>query len=374
MVNVSDEPVNGFSVRYYFRGEDPALVRANAYYPAKDSANLSIHSESSGLGFAEWKFDDVSIAPKGSAFHGDGPHFGLFNYDNTPWVATDDPSFVGGETGSVPNSDGFYEDEGIVVLDADENPIGGSCGEMEDGLFSTAKLRVLAKDSRGDSRASEIHLKLENSGNTYLKNFDIRYYFRVEAGLQPILEVLNDYRRAEVSLENIGGTHWRVNVHCDTSIAAGTVWKDAVRFALHIKDWEPLWNASDDRISDGYSENVNICVFDSLGGLVYGKPPEWAADAALPADSVDFGYSVDGRSVPATRSEDGLTVAMDNGAHLKLELVDVVGVPVKFLFDGSVPPGEKFIAVDWTGVNMNTTYLLLRVNGAIVSTKLLSQL
>ena len=378
MVNVSDEPVNGFSVRYYFRGEDPALVRAAAYYPAQDSVALSIHSESSGLGFAEWKFDGVSIAPKASAFYGDGPHFGLFNYDNTPWVATDDPSFVGVETGSVPNADGFYEDGGIVVLDAEENLIGGSCGEMEDAMISTTKLRVLAKESRGDSRASEIHLKLENSGNTYLKNFDIRYYFRVEAGLQPILEVLNDYRHAELSLENIGGTRWRVNVHCDTSIAAGTVWKDAIQFALHVKDWEPLWNVSDDPsyagLSDEYAESENICVFDSLDGLVYGKPPQWAVDAVLPADKVDSGYSADGRSVPVTRSEDGLTVAMDNRAYLKLELVNAVGVPVKFLFEGSVPPGEKFVAVDRTGVDMNTTYLLLRANGTIVSTKLLSKL
>lgn len=380
MANSSDEPVDGFSVRYYFRGEDPAFVRAGAYYPAKDSAKLSVHAESAGLGFAEWKFDGVSIAPKAFAFDGGGLHFGLFNYDYSPWVSEDDPSFVWTGTGSVPDADGFYENAGIVVLDADENLIGGSCAEMEDEISLSTKLRILARDSRGDARASEIHLRLENLGTVYLKNFDIRYYFRIESGLQPVLEVLNDYRHSEISLENIGGTHWQVNVHCDTSIAAGTAWKDAVRFALHVKNWESLWDASDDPshvgLSGEYAENENVCVFDSLGNLVYGKKPEWTADTAVSADSggADSGYSADDYAFPVTRLENGLTVVMDGDAYLKLDLVNATGIRLSTLFDGAVSSGERFVPVDWTGVNMNATYLMLRVNGMTVSTKLLSRL
>ncbi|WP_173383411.1 LamG-like jellyroll fold domain-containing protein [Fibrobacter succinogenes] len=125
--NISGEVINGFSVRYYFRGEAPSMCRTSAFFP-QDGSALSVHSESNNTGYVEWKFPDVVIQENGSPFAGAGPHFGLntIGWDN--WYSDDDPSFV-------PNAaHSFVEDKGIIVLDNDNNLIGGSCAEMEDEI------------------------------------------------------------------------------------------------------------------------------------------------------------------------------------------------------------------------------------------------
>ena len=125
--NISGEVINGFSVRYYFRGEAPSMCQTSAFFP-QDGSALSVHSESNNTGYVEWKFPDVVIQENGSPFAGAGPHFGLntIGWDN--WYSDDDPSFV-------PNAaHSFVEDKGIIVLDNDNNLIGGSCAEMEDEI------------------------------------------------------------------------------------------------------------------------------------------------------------------------------------------------------------------------------------------------
>lgn len=162
--NVSNEPINGFSVRYYFRGEEASQAGAERYWPNYGPTFPAVHSESANTGYVEWKFAET-IPVAGTVFGGDGPHFGLYNSDFTPWNASDDPSFVDPNSGLVANTDGFYEDAGVVVLDNDNNLIGGSCAEMEDPVSLETKVRVLAADMRDDNQASEIHFKVENTGN-----------------------------------------------------------------------------------------------------------------------------------------------------------------------------------------------------------------
>lgn len=379
--NVSNEPVNGFSVRYYFRGEDASQAGVDRYWPNYGPTFPAVHSESANTGYVEWTFAET-IPVAGTVFGGDGPHFGLYNADYTPWNASDDPSFVDPNSGLVANTDGFYEDAGVVVLDNDNNLIGGSCAEMEDPVSLETKVRVLASDMRGDNQASEIHFKVENTGNVSLKNFDVRYYFFVEEGLAPDYELNDKSKCSSASMESLGSGRWQVTVHCDSSLVAGKTWQNPVKVALHLPGWAAMWNANDDPSHDGLGMTMRvasgICVFDSTGYMLYGNTPVWALPAPdeVNPDSiynVDFGYHAPG-SVPVIRTPEGLVITMDNWSYVELSLVTALGTPVKSIFSGTLAPGEQFVRVDWNGIDMNRTYLMLKVNGTIKSTKKLSLL
>lgn len=379
--NVSNEPVNGFSVRYYFRGEDASQAGVDRYWPNYGPTFPAVHSESANTGYVEWSFAET-IPVAGTVFGGSGPHFGLYNSDFTPWSASDDPSFVDPNSGLVANIDGFYEDAGIVVLDKGNNLIGGSCAEMEDPVSLETKVRVLAADVRGDKLASEIHFNVENTGNVSLKNFDVRYYFFVEEGLAPDYELNDKSKCSSASMESLGSGRWQVTVHCDSSLAAGKAWQNPVKVALHLPGWAAMWNADDDPSHDslGMAMRVarGICVFDSTGYMLYGNTPVWALPAPdeVNPDSVynvDFGYHAPG-TVPVIRTPEGLVITMDNWSYVELSLVTALGTPVKSIFNGTLAPGEQFVHVDWTGIDMNRTYLMLKMNGTIKSTKKLSQM
>ena len=380
--NVSNEPLNGFSVRYYFRGEDAATAGVERYWPNNVETFPAVHSESANTGYVEWTFAET-IPVAGTAFGGDGPHFGLYNADYTPWNASDDPSFVDPNSGLVANIDGFYEDAGVVVLDKDNNLIGGSCAEMEDPVSLETKVRVLASDMRGDNQASEIHFKVENTGNVSLKNFDVRYYFFVEEGLAPDYELNDKSECASASMESLGSGRWQVTVHCDKPLVAGKTWQNPVKVALHLPGWAEMWNVNDDPSHDSLGTSVRetrgICVFDSTGYMLYGDVPVWALPAPdeVSPDSayhVDFGYHAPAGSIPIVRTPDGLVLTLDNWTYVELSLVTALGQPVKSIFNGTLAPGEQFVRVDWNGIDMNRTYLMLKVNGTIKSTKKLSLL
>lgn len=380
--NVSNEPVNGFSVRYYFRGEDASQAGVDRYWPNYGPTFPAVHSESANTGYVEWSFAET-IPVAGTVFGGDGPHFGLFNSDFTPWNASDDPSFVDPNSGLVANVDGFYENVGVVVLDKDNNLIGGSCAEMEDPLSLETKVRVLAADVRGDKLASEIHFNVENTGNVSLKNFDVRYYFFVEEGLAPDYELDDRSKCSSASMESLGSGRWQVTVHCDSSLAAGKTWQNPVKFALHLPGWPAMWNTDDDPSHDSLGMTVRvargICVFDSTGYMLYGNTPVWALPAPDEVNhdsvyNVDFGYRAPGNSIPVIRTPEGLVVTMDNWSYVELSLVTAKGAPVKNIFAGTLAPGEQFVRVDWAGIDLNKTYLMFKVNGSIKSTKNLSLL
>lgn len=376
MKNVSDETVNGYSVRYYFRGEDPSQVQVAAFYPYATSG-LAVHSESARTGYAEWNFAGESLAPRDSAFYGEGPHFGLYNADWSPWNVGDDPSYVAAA------EYGFAEDAGIVVLDRDNNLIGGRCAEMEDETSVVAKARILASDMRNDNQASEIHFKVENLGNVALRNFDIRYYFYVEEGLAPIMDINHLASCSTAELTSLGGGRWQVNVHCGGAIGAGNSMENPVNISLHLSGWANIWNASDDPghagLSGDMSEAHGICVFDSLGNRIYGESPQWPESSVIAEElpnggsgtNPDNGYHGD-VAIPMARTEDGLVLTLDAWTSLSMDLVNAVGVPIKSIFNGTLAPGEQLVQVDWTGINMRTTYLVLKVNGTIKTTRLLS--
>lgn len=377
--NVSGQQIEGFSVRYYFRGEDASQASVERYWPNDVATFPAVHSESANTGYVEWKFTETQIPVNGTVFSGDGPHFGLYNADYIPWDASDDPSYVDPTLNTA--VDGFYEDMGIVILDNDNNLIGGSCAEMEDPISLEAKARVLASDSRGNDQASEIHVKVENTGSASLKNFDVRYYFYVEEGFAPVLDINHLSDCSSATMESLGSGRWQVDVRCDKPLAPGKAWRDPVNFTIHMAGWANMWNVGDDPSHDSLGTTINeargICVFDSAGNMIYGKAPTWLLPAPDEVDpdsvyNVDFGYRAPDNSVPVIRTPDGLVITLDNWTYLSLDLVTAVGTPVKSLFNGTLAPGEQLVNVDWTGIDMNKTYLVLRVNGNIKSTKKLS--
>ena len=390
IVNTSGEAINGYSIRYYFRGEVPSLVHASAFFP-QDSSTLSVHSESNRTGYVEWRFADSVIQMNGSPFFGDGPHFGLNNIEWNGWYSADDPSFV-------PNAaSDFVENKGIIVLDNDNNLIGGSCAEMEDEIEEITSARVLARDVRagistGDPQASEIYLKVENTGNKPIVGYDVRYYFFVEAGFTPVMEIYGNGLPQGVTAEksNLGNGRWMVNLHCENILGPGMSWNREGAFTLHLPDWQMGWNAGDDPghfgLTSSVVEAVGFNVVDSLGNVIYGNEPSWPTGQLVLVETpngsgnpdssyvVDFGYSAPDVSIPITRTEDGLLVTMNAYTYVSLDLVNAGGIPVRHVYTGTLAPGQQFVRVDWSGINMRNTYLALRINGTLKSTKLLALL
>lgn len=382
--NISSETINGFKVRYYFRGESPESVNADAYFPREDSLGLVVSGEGYNTGYVEWAFDTTRILPGGRPYSGDGPLMGIYNDGNAPWYAEDDPSYVLPGT-AVTDDDGFIDDFGVVVLDMGNNMIGGHCVEMEDPVEALPpSIRVFAADVRDDqARASEIALKLQNLGGSSLRNYDVRYYFLVEEGLQPIFDINNQPSFVDgAEMVNLGNSRYQVNVHVgDVSLAPYNMWADEFKFDIHVGNWDPLWNASDDPSHEGLTKSYvvtsKICVFDSTGKRIYGEDPIWVEPRIVAPhgnqDSLvaDYGYN-SGISVPVIRTPEGLIVSLEGYPYVLLDLVYANGSPIRRIYSGTIMPGEQFIAVDWTGVDLSNTYLVLRKNSQIISTKLLS--
>ena len=372
LTNVSGSSVHGYSVRYYFRGEVSSMTRVHAYYPY-DTTGLAVHSESGRTGYVEWKFENGWIPAHGTVFNGNGPHFGVHYEDWTPWNPYDDPSFV--ENAAA----GFVEDDGVVVLDADKRLIGGSCVEMEDSVSAEVKARVYAAENRSDDQASEIQLKVENVGNVTLRNYDVRYYFFLEAGVAPLLDVYSLPTGVMANLENVGDGRWQVSLHAAEPLVSGKSWKNNAQFALHCENWANIWNSSDDPSSVGLGagmvEAVGISVFDSLGNRIYGDVPVWPEFAGADSSHVpDYGLKPKDNGIPVHRVDGGLVVQTSQYTYVSLSLVNAAGAPVRNLYSGTLAPGNQFVAVNWSGIDLNRTYLMLRVNGSIKSTKLLSLL
>ncbi|WP_295680195.1 LamG-like jellyroll fold domain-containing protein [uncultured Fibrobacter sp.] len=385
--NVSSTPVNGFSVRYYFRGEDASQARVDRYVPNDVSTFPSVHLESGRTGYVEWKFPNKQIPVNGTVFNGDGPHFGLYNSDFFPWNVSDDPSFVDPTSGLVPNVDGFYEDVGIIVLDNDYNLIGGSCAEMEDPTSLVTSARALAAAERDNNQMTEVHIKVENTGNVPLGNIDVRYYFYVGGNMTPILDVYYLSGCSSVTLQNLGNGRWQATAHYNGSLAPGQMWNDPVKFALRLQNWEHAWNASDDPSHDGLGHNFveahGVCVYDSAGNLLYGNAPAWGNPASSSSGSGSGGTdptnhpgngSSSGNIPPIVRTDDGLLVTMDSYAYVSLKLVNAHGEPIRTLFRGNLQAGQNLVHVNWNGIDMRNSFLVFKVNGTVRSTTELSLL
>lgn len=285
LTNVSNETLNGFKVRYYFRGENPSEVLATPFYP--EQGPITIVKESVNLGYAEWNFPDVNVGPGQSPFWGDGPHFGIFLRDNKPWIATDDPSFVATSPAE------YVVAPGIVVLNQQNRVLTGSCFEDESSVPTAPVVRALAYDSRaGSSNATQLYVKLENIGQVPLSNYEVRYSFYVPGGRVPLLDVY-DMQQLQASLNDLGDGHWSVSIRSDASLGPQTAWSNPAQFALHLNQWENGWSSADDPSYSGISANwavaTGIEVFDDAGNRIFGNAPVWPPAVIEPPS---FGTSI----------------------------------------------------------------------------------
>ena len=518
LTNTGKSTVSGFSVRYYFRGEDPSQVQPWAFYP-QDATMLSVHQETERMGYAEWKFPEESVAPGQTPFWGEGPHFGLSNTSYTPWVFDDDPSFVANAASS------YVAAPGIVVLDASNQVLTGSCFEDENAVSSTPKVQIAARDSRaGDGQASQLYIKLENIGQVALKDYEVRYSYYVPNGIVPEFDVY-DMQELSATQTSLGAGRWQISIRGSRSIGPGTSWANPAQFALHLPGWKAGWNASDDPSHTGLTSDwavaTGIEVFDSQGNRIYGTAPVWptvivdgssssgaastsaqvrvmaketktseanASSVRLfvenlgtqsldnfemrywftqetgktvdhqvynnsatvskiaeggnlysmrfkysgvplaPGQKTEWGdglelflhysdwslwnkdkdfshtgvgttfkeanyvalYDGNGKLVWGTepvipdistppaieisKTSEGVVLHLLQSAQVRVDLVNVAGMPVRFVYSGTLSAGDQLIALDWSGIDLNNTYLMVRLNGQIVASKLLSQI
>jgi len=359
--NMGSSTIYGPKVRYYFRGEDPAQVQASKFYPQEGT--LAVRQEGYNLGYAEWSFPETTVLPSGQLlFWGEGPHFGLNNANYVPWVAKDDP--------------------GIVVLDADNRLLSGSCFENEQPLNTTPVLQVMARDSRfGDSQASQLYIKLENIGQVPVRDYEVRYSFYVPGNEVPVLDVY-DMQGLSASLRNLGSGRWQVAISGTASLGPGISWANPAQFALHLPNWQTGWNAGDDPSHEGISAEwmlaKGIEVFDASGNRIYGKEPVWPLEISG-QDNLIWGAELMAPSVAnnsgigITRLPDGLLITLLENSQLRLDLVNAAGMPQKFLYQGTLGAGEHIIPVNWSNIDFAKTYLVARINGKI-TTQLISTL
>ncbi|MDR1830922.1 MAG: hypothetical protein LBQ76_09155 [Candidatus Fibromonas sp.] len=270
--NTGSTAIYGPKVRYYFRGEDPAQVQASKFYPQE--GELAVRQEGDNLGYAEWSFPETTVLPPGQLlFWGEGPHFGLHNTNYIPWVVKDDPSFTD-----------------IIVLDAENRVLSGSCFENEAPLITVPIVQVLARDSRAnDNQASQLYIKLENIGQIPIRDYEVRYSFYVSGGIAPVLDVY-DMQGLSASLKNLGSGRWQVAITGSASLGPGISWANPAQFALHLPNWQAGWQTGDDPSYEGLSGEWALAkgveVFDAAGNRIYGKEPVWSSSSESSSSSV----------------------------------------------------------------------------------------
>lgn len=243
-----------------------------------------MRQETDQLGYAQWDFPSVSVAPGQSPFWGEGPHFGLYNTSFTPWVIEDDPSFVDSAAST------YAVAPGIVVLGSSNEVLTGSCFEDETPLKSTPTVRVLARDARaGDATASQLYIKLENIGQVALKKYEVRYSFYVSPGVTPEFDPY-DMQGLAATRDSLGDGRWQIRIQGLSSIGPGNAWANPAQFALHLPSWKAGWVVADDPsyaglVSD-WSVAAGIEVYDSIGNRIYGHAPVWPTQVASPVQPV----------------------------------------------------------------------------------------
>jgi hypothetical protein len=334
--NAGNATIYGPKVRYYFRGEDPSQVQASKFYP--QDGTLVVRQEGNNLGYAEWSFPETTALPSGQLlFWGEGPHFGLHNTNYVPWVTKDDPSFAEG------GSNSFVDAPRIVVLDADNKVLSGSCFENEEGLISVPVVQVLARDSRfGDNQASQLYIKLENIGQVPIRDYEVRYSFYVPGSIVPVLDIY-DMQGLSASLKALGSGRWQAIIKGAASLGPGISWANPAQFALHLPNWQSGWNAGDDPSYKGISAEWAVAkgieVFDASGNRIYGREPSWATEIANSSSSGSSASSIRVR-VMAKESK-----AYENNASAprfyveNLSTENISGFEVRYWL--SVSPGKE---------------------------------
>jgi hypothetical protein len=357
--NIGQVPIRDYEVRYSFYVPSNVAPVLDVYDMQGLSASLK------NLGSGRWQVVISGSASLGPGISWANPAQFALHLPNwqTGWNAGDDPSYKG-------ISAEWALAKGIEVFDASGNRIYGKEPiwpvELASSNTPSTQVRVMAKQTKAhESNASAVRFYVENLGTESISGFEVRYWLSVAQGKQLGYQAYNNTQFSANVVNDGGNLYSGRFVHVGSPLAPGakTEWGEGLEFLFYHSDWS-LWDKESDFSHKGlgidFSEAYYMAVYDSKGNLIWGAEPVTPSEANDP-------------TIKITRLPDGLLVTLLENSELRLDLVNVAGIPQKFLYQGFLGAGESIIPVNWSNVDISKTYLVVRLNGKI-TTQLLSTL
>ncbi|MDR3000197.1 MAG: hypothetical protein LBU89_02940 [Fibromonadaceae bacterium] len=361
--NIGQIPIRDYEVRYSFfvPGSTPEL---DVYDMQGLSASLK------NLGSGRWQ-----VVISGSASLGPG-----ISWANPAQFALRLPNWQAGwNTADHPSYEGISAEwalaKGIEVFDALGNRIYGKepvwpSGEtdvaIDDPVASGSQVRVMAKQTRAhESNASAVRFYVENLGSENISDFEVRYWLSAAQGKQVGYQIYNN-TQFSANVAGEGGSLYSGRFVYNGTLAPNekTGWGDGLEFFFHHSDWS-AWDKESDfsnkDLTADFSEAYYMAAYSSDGNIIWGIEP------VLPEE-------IDNPAIEASRLPNGLLIKLPESMQLRLDLVNAAGMSQKFLYQGTLNAGQHTIPVDWSNIDIAKTYLVIRANGKIVSSQLLSKL
>jgi hypothetical protein len=355
--NLTGTSFKDVRIRYYYNGEGEA-VQAVSFYP---NAPMSVIPDAGNTYYGELSLTEP-VPAYGSPYYGNGPQIGLHRTDYYfPWDALDDPSFTDGAI------DTYADARGVAVLDADGFLLNDwSCYDADGPIEKKRKsVRVLAKDAKdGSNQSSLLTMLAENTGDTPIEGFEVRYYYRDASGKQEVDYYSSPF--AATSKISAGGDLYYVSfLYTNTILNPGekTDFGNGVNFEIHNPEWGVGFDAEDDPSHHNLNEVELIeadsaVVLDLNGNLLWGYAPQPRFSSQFKTkDSYEDLIDVDGDIIYVNVTEKGTYT---------LETVNAIGMPLVSLFNGIWNEGEHSVSIS----NYTFTpgsYLVLRRGNEILS-------
>ncbi len=357
--NLTGEDIFDARLRYYYKGEGIS-VQAVSFYP---NTFMSVRPDAGSVFYGELALDEA-IPAYDAPYYGNGPQVGLHRTDAYfPWDVTDDPSFASSAQSEWANADG------VALLDSDGFLLNDwACFDVAGPEVSRrASVRVLAKDSKADSRnASLVSMLVENTGELPVEGFEVRYYFRDSSGTAEVDFYSHPFASADKM--SAGGSLYYVSFdYADVILNPGekSDFGNGVNFEIHSPGWSSDFDSSDDPSHFGlggeFREADSVVVLDKNGNLLWGKVPQPEFDGDYQMKNIaDDRLEVEGDVVHVTVAEKG---------NYTLETVNAAGMPQVTLFRGTWSAGEHPVSLSGK-VFSPGSYLVLRRGGEILSWKI----
>lgn len=355
--NLTGTSFKDVRIRYYYNGEGEA-VQAVSFYP---NAPMSVIPDAGNTYYGELSLTEP-IPAYGSPYYGNGPQIGLHRTDYYfPWDALDDPSFTDGAI------DTYADARGVAVLDADGFLLNEwNCYDADGPIEKKRKsVRVLAKDAKdGSNQSSLLTMLAENTGDTPIEGFEVRYYYRDASGKQEVDYYSSPF--AATSKISAGGDLYYVSfLYTNTILNPGekTDFGNGVNFEIHNSGWGVGFDAEDDPSHHNLNEVELIeadsaVVLDINGNLLWGYAPQPRFSSQFKTkDSYEDLIDVDGDIIYVNVTEKGTYT---------LETVNAIAMPLVSLFNGIWNEGEHSVSIS----NYTFTpgsYLVLRRGNEILS-------
>lgn len=257
IANMSDKPINGFKVAYFFTADKMRLPNVVVDDPA-------IPVELDYLGDDKWRFvlDGSDFVVPAKSFFPDNNQNGwqirMHYWDWTDFDIKDDWSW--NHNTGIPSVN-----PRIVVYDMAGNILWGEEPEFEsnDAVEMNPVVDVSWYDSAPyDMSMFKPAVKVTNVGNVPLKDYTVKLWFRVPDGKQ-LSEPTYDWYTPEAYFEvdHVGQNVWEMSFVFDKYILYENQSVDESNVGLNLVDWSPF-----DKTICG------IAVY-SEGKIIYGKKP-----------------------------------------------------------------------------------------------------